>query len=194
MSTRRRSSRPVRALILAALGLALVLLSFSIVLWPGARGHPPPGPVKPPVITVPQGAAAVEQTSPGSDPSADLVESFDGLGVGFTGPQGAATGRNPSDNSLAVAPDHVVQTVNSRMAIFTKKGARYDRSGQVLYGPVETNNVFKDFGGQCEARNNGDAVVRYDQLAGRWLIVMPIFRRIASGEFQGSGEPPPLGQ
>ena len=167
----------MRALILAALGLALVLLSFSIVLWPGAPGQPPPEPVKPPVITVPQGAAAVEQTSPGSDPSADLVESFDGLGVGFTGPQGAATGRNPSDNSLAVGPDHVVQTVNSRMAIFTKKGARYDRSGQVLYGPVETNNVFKDFGGQCEARNNGDAVVRYDQLAGRWLIVMPLFAR-----------------
>ena len=28
--------------------------------------------------------------------------------------------------------------------------------------------------------NNGDAVVRYDQLADRWLIVMPIFRRARS--------------
>src|SRR6185436_7453071 len=26
--------------------------------------------------------------------------------------------------------------------------------------------------------NNGDAVVRYDQLADRWLIVMPIFSRL----------------
>ena len=47
----------------------------------------------------------------------------------------------------------------------------------MLYGPVNTNNVFKGFGGTCEAMNNGDAVVRYDQLADRWLIVMPIFRR-----------------
>ena len=45
----------------------------------------------------------------------------------------------------------------------------------MLYGPVNTNNVFRGFGGACE-RNNGDAVVRYDQLADRWLIVMPIFR------------------
>jgi hypothetical protein len=63
------------------------------------------------------------------------------------------------------------------MAIFTKKGSRFDATGRALYGPVETNNVFRGFGGQCEARNNGDAVVRYDQLANRWLIVMPIFAR-----------------
>ena len=52
------------------------------------------------------------------------------------------------------------------------------RQGKVLYGAVPTNTIFKGFGGVCEARNNGDAVVRYDQLAGRWLFVMPIFGRI----------------
>ncbi len=51
------------------------------------------------------------------------------------------------------------------MAIFTKQGRRYKETGRVLYGPVNTNNVFRGFGGTCEARNNGDAVVRYDQLA-----------------------------
>ncbi|MGH9780596.1 MAG: hypothetical protein ACRD33_02150, partial [Candidatus Acidiferrales bacterium] len=40
----------------------------------------------------------------------------------------------------------------------------------------------------CEARDNGDAVVRYDQLAGRWLVVMPIFSRIAPGEFESRSE------
>jgi hypothetical protein len=120
---------------------------------------------------------SVEQTSAGAAKPAAIVAQFDGLGVGFSGPQGSATLRNPSDNSLAVGPDHVVQTVNSRMAIFTKKGARYPETGRVLYGPVNTNNVFRGFGGTCEARNNGDAVVRYDQLARRWLIVMPIFSR-----------------
>jgi len=114
----------------------------------------------------------VEQTAQGSRPPVPVVAAFDGLGEGFVGPQGAWAGRNPSDNSLAVGPDHVVQTVNSTLAIF-------DKAGRVLYGPVPTNTVFHGFGGSCEARNNGDAVVRYDQLAGRWLVVMPLFRRAA---------------
>lgn len=121
--------------------------------------------------------ASVEQREQGHRSPADLVASFDGLGYGFEGPHGPSTGRNPSDNSLAVGPDHIVQIVNSRMAIFTKRGARFDTTGRVLHGAVPTNTVFHGFGGTCEARNNGDAVVRYDQLAGRWLIVMPIFRR-----------------
>ena len=126
----------------------------------------------------------VEQKSQGTRAGAALVASFDGLGEGFTGPQGAAVARNPSDNTLAVGPDHIVQIVNSRMAIFTKQGKRFSETGKVLYGPVGTNNVFKGFGGGCEARPNGDAVARYDQLAGRWLIVMPIFRRLPRREHE----------
>jgi len=132
----------------------------------------------PMTMSVPAGSADVEQTAFGTKPPATLVASFDGLGVGFTGPQGTANFRNPSDNTLAVGPNHIVQIVNTRMAIFTKKGKQYDTTGLVLYGPGETRNVFKGFGGGCEARNNGDAVVRYDQLADRWLIVMPIFSRL----------------
>jgi hypothetical protein len=129
------------------------------------------------VITAPPGSGAVEQTSPGTKPPASLIESFDGLGVGFTGPQGTSKQGNPSDNSLAVGPDHIVQTVNSRMAIFTKKGRKFETTGKALYGPVPTNNVFRGFGGICESFTSGDAVVRYDQLADRWLIVIPMFRR-----------------
>jgi hypothetical protein len=83
--------------------------------------------------------------------------------------------------------------VNSRLGVFTKKG-------QAIYGPVPTNTVFAGFGGVCEARNNGDAVIRYDQLADRWLIVMPIFTRVPSelaraGKPEpGPGEPAPPGQ
>ena len=159
--------------------LATVLLALVGHQSAGVGAQQPPPPIVPPVITTPAGAGAVEQTSPGRRPPATLVESFDGLGFGFDGPQGTSAARNPSDNSLAVGPDHIVQTVNSRMAIFTKKGKWFDTTGRALYGPVPTNNVFKGFGGTCEAVNNGDAVVRYDQLADRWLIVMPIFRRAA---------------
>jgi hypothetical protein len=142
----------------------------------------PAEPAPAPIIT--REGAAVEQTDPGRKPSATLVDSFAGLGVGFEGPQGTYTGRSPSDTSLAVGPDHVVHIVNSRLAVFSKKGKRHETTGKVLYGPVATNQMFAGLGGVCEARNNGDAVVRYDQLASRWLIVMPIFGRIPPGQFE----------
>ncbi|MGH7655121.1 MAG: hypothetical protein ACREN6_10715 [Gemmatimonadaceae bacterium] len=123
---------------------------------------------------------SVEQTAQGTRPPVPIVASFDGLGVGFTSLQPSQDGRNPSDNSLAVGPNHIVQIVNSRIAIFTKKGALFDTTGKLIYGAVPTNTIFAGFGGQCGARNNGDAVVRYDQLANRWLYVMPIFRRPAN--------------
>ena len=122
-------------------------------------------------LAAPAGADAIEQTAQGARPPAPLVASFDGLGEGFDGPQGPTAVRNPSDNSLAVGPEHVVEIVNSRLAIFS-------RAGKPLYGAVATNTIFQGFGGPCEERNNGDAVVRYDQLADRWLVVMPIFNAI----------------
>jgi hypothetical protein len=127
-------------------------------------------------FTIPPAAVAVEQTNHGTKTAPEIVASFDGMGEGFTGPQGTSSQRNPSDNSLAVGPDHIVQVINTRLAIFTKKGAKFDTTGKALYGPAETRNVFKGFGHGGEI-NNGDAVVRYDQLADRWLVVMPIFRR-----------------
>ena len=113
----------------------------------------------------------------GRDSAPQLVASFDGLGEGFTGPQGRAALRNPSDNTIAVGLDHIVQIVNSRLAIFSRAGERYPGTGTPLYGPVPTNSIFHGAGGACEARNSGDAVARYDQLADRWLIVMPVFSR-----------------
>ncbi len=123
---------------------------------------------------------AAEQTSQGTRPALKVLQSFNGLGAGFKGPQGTGRFRNPSDNSLAVGPNDIVQIVNARFAVFTKKGDRYKKTGRVLYGPVPTNAFFHGFGGPCAARDNGDAVVRYDQLAQRWLLVMPIFRPILS--------------
>ena len=127
-----------------------------------------------------QGGPSTEQTAQGTRPSVPLIASFDGLGVGFASLQSTTDGRNPSDNSLAVGPNHIVQIVNSRLAVFTKKGALFDTTGKLIYGAVPTNTLFAGFGGVCEARPTGDAVVRYDQLANRWLYVMPIFRRPAN--------------
>ena len=126
-------------------------------------------------------SAAVEQTQPGSRASLPVVASFDGLGADLHA--GDTPPRNPSDNSLAVGPDHVMQTVNSQVAIFTK-------AGRPVYGPVGTHTFFTGFGEVCGSRANGDAVVRYDQLAQRWLVVMPIFRRAVVQTSPGAIAPP----
>src|SRR6185437_10521276 len=59
----------------------------------------------------PRSAASIEQTTEGTRPPAALVARFDGLGADFVGPQGNAYFSNPSDNSLAVGPNHIVQIV-----------------------------------------------------------------------------------
>ena len=132
--------------------------------------------------------ASVEQTAQGQRPPLSVVDSFDGLGTGFFGPQGGTEVRNPSDNSLAVGPDDIVQIVNSWFAVYTKKGELYPETGKILYGPVPTNEIFHGFGGPCAERDNGDAVVRYDQLANRWLVVMPVFRPVAAPGAQAREE------
>jgi hypothetical protein len=149
-----------------------------------SREHSTTAPVAEPTVAAPQvtitaAGAAVEQIAQGTRSEAAQVASFDALGVGFEGPQGKADAHNPSDNSLGVGLNEIVQIINSRMAIFTKKGAKYPATGKPLFGPVVTNTLFAGFGGPCEKQISGDAVVRYDQLAGRWLFVLPIFRKPA---------------
>ena len=159
----------------------------SFVLWalgsvPGSAGAEQVAP--PPALAA---SAVVEQTSQGTRPALTVLESFDGLGAGFAA--GVTPPRNPSDNSLAVGPDHVFQIVNSQLAIFTKKGAQFETTGRPLLGPVGTHTLFAGHGDVCGSRTNGDAVVRYDQLAQRWLVVMPIFRRavLQSPDSRGTG-------
>jgi len=111
--------------------------------------------------------AAVEQTSQGQRSALALVNSFDGLGEGFYGPQGGIELRASTDNSIAVGPDHIVQISGSWFAVYTK-------AGKPTYGPAPTNEIFQGFGGPCAERAHGDSVVRYDQLANRWVFIEPI--------------------
>lgn len=144
-----------------------------------ATPPPPASPLPPPYPEISASGRAIEQTRMGTSPAARLVTRFDGLGYGFAGlnpppapPPGARRRRmfGALDLSLAVGPTQVVEIINARMAVF-------DKRGKLLYGDVPTNTVFAGFGGRCQSTDSGDAVVRYDQLARRWLIVMPIFSR-----------------
>ncbi|MEZ4701272.1 MAG: PKD domain-containing protein [Rhodothermales bacterium] len=69
----------------------------------------------------------------------------------------------PPDTDGDVGPNHYVQWINSVTEIF-------DRNGNTLLGPVAGNIYFQGMGGDCEADNDGDPVVLYDEAADRWLV------------------------
>ena len=90
---------------------------------------------------------------------------FDGVGSGFTGPQGTFTVQSaPPDTTGAVGRTQYVQWVNSSFAVFNKS------TGAVVYGPVPGNTLWSGFGGVCETRNDGDPIVQYDKAADRWIM------------------------
>jgi centrosomal CEP192-like protein/HYDIN/CFA65/VesB family protein len=68
----------------------------------------------------------------------------------------------PSDVNLAVGPNHIVQTVNVRLAV-------YNKSGALLSGPTNITTFFGPLGGNCAA-GASDPIVNYDRLADRWVI------------------------
>ncbi|MDQ6694114.1 MAG: S-layer homology domain-containing protein [Chloroflexota bacterium] len=69
----------------------------------------------------------------------------------------------PPDTNGEVGPNHYVQMVNSAVAVYSK-------SGTLLAGPVNINQIWSGAGTPCESSNDGDPIVLYDQLADRWLI------------------------
>ncbi len=147
---------------------------------PPRPGGPPPPPPVPVAPDVPPAAARIEQTEQGKRPAIPPMVSFDGLGEGFKG------GHAGIDISLAVGPNHVFEILNGNLAVFSKKG-------DLLYGPVPNNTLFAGFGVRCKATNNADTVVRYDQLADRWLVVLPVFQSPYAMCYAVSATPDPLG-
>lgn len=75
----------------------------------------------------------------------------------------------PPDTHGDVGPNHYIQSVNSSIKIF-------DKSGNALNGTNGTtyNSFFSGLalsGTPCGLnQNNGDGIVFYDQLAGRWVV------------------------
>ena len=85
---------------------------------------------------------------------------FNGLGSGFSG---FTVNSAPPDTNMDVGATQIVQVVNSGLVVLSK-------TGTVLYGPVNINTLWSGFGGGCQNDNDGDPVVVYDRLAGRWVI------------------------
>jgi hypothetical protein len=129
--------------------------------------------------------APIVQTTQGSKAALALQDHFDGIpGNG-----------DPSDLSLAVGPNHIVQAVNWQIAVYTKKGAMYATTGMSL-GTKASKSIFAGLGGRCESGSDidhGDTVVRYDQLAGRWVFIQPVFAAPYAMCYAVSATADPLG-
>jgi hypothetical protein len=104
----------------------------------------------------PQGIDPIVQrvSGPAGNIAAPL-QSFDGLNQ--------TSGPVPPDPVGDVGPNHYVQMVNVRYAVYSK-------TGTLLAGPANINTLFAGFGGPCQAQNSGDPIVVYDQFADRWLL------------------------
>jgi len=119
----------------------------------------------------PLGPDPVLQVTPKGQVSAlaapTTIANFDGVGQGFRGPAGTfVVNSAPPDTNAAVGPNHIVETVNTDLAVFNK-------SGTVLLGPVPINTLWS--GGTnpiatCANNNDGDPVVSYDRISDRWII------------------------
>ncbi len=101
------------------------------------------------------------QTSIG--PAVATTPGLNFAGVG-NGDYGFVPNAAPPDTNGAVGATQYVQWVNESFAVFDKA------TGALLHGPVAGNTLWTGFGGGCETNNDGDPIVQYDKIAGRWIL------------------------
>ena len=77
---------------------------------------------------------------------------------------GNTAGVLPPDTNGDVGPQHYVQWVNLSFAVYDKA------TGAAVYGPADGSTLWNGFGGACQASNDGDPIVLYDEKADRWLM------------------------
>jgi hypothetical protein len=165
---KRRIACAVVAVALAACGRGTVAEGKP----PRKAGAPPPVATGPELqLVTPEHLPAVRRTPRFAATSASVAAaaatpgpatSFEGLGNGFTGPQGTfSVAFVPPDPSGAPGPDHYVQVVNVAYAVF-------DKTGTAVLGPRAFTAVWQS--GNCFVSNEGPAAVLYDRAADRWIL------------------------
>ncbi|HWY51293.1 MAG TPA: dockerin type I domain-containing protein [Chthoniobacterales bacterium] len=121
-----------------------------------------PEPIKPPLPPDSPEKDTAHQSKFGAAISAPTATgvSFEGVGVGIPG---FVPSSNPPDTNGRVGATQYVQWNNTSFAVFSK-------TGTLLYGPAAGNTLFQSLGGVCATHNDGDPVVAYDIMSGRWIL------------------------
>ena len=89
----------------------------------------------------------------------------------------------PPDTIGDVGPEHYVQAVNALVRVF-------DKNGVAVTSPFKLSQIFEPLGTPCAIRDDGDPIVLYDQLAGRWVLSQyctnaPPFRQMIAVSITG---------
>src|SRR4051812_31128506 len=128
-----------------------------------AAKHDHPEPIRPAPPSENGGLDGPLQSAEGQQLSAPspVGSGFDGVGSGTAGFVPAS---NPPDVNGRVGATQFVQWNNTSFAVFDKT------TGALQYGPAAGNTLFQALGGVCASHNDGDPVVSYDILAGRWVL------------------------
>ena len=79
----------------------------------------------------------------------------------------------PPDTNGAVGATQYVQIVNTGLEVFDKS------TGTSVLGPISIESLWNGLGGVCQNNGEGDPVVLYDKLAGRWV----------ASQFAGTAQP-----
>jgi hypothetical protein len=69
----------------------------------------------------------------------------------------------------AAGPTQFVQFVNESFAVFNKS------TGGLEYGPADGDTLWQSIGAPCSSNTNLDEIAQYDKLAGRWVLMMPVY-------------------
>src|SRR5438067_2537858 len=123
--------------------------------------HVEPIPPKPPTKSGGPTGPLQAEAGPLTSAPAPTGLNFEGIGEGFAG---FLVGGNPPDVNGRVGSTQYVQWNNTSFAVFDKT------TGALQYGPAAGNTLFQALGGLCASHNDGDPVVSYDILAGRWVL------------------------
>jgi hypothetical protein len=105
------------------------------------------------------------QTSNGTLPIT-ILSNIVGMGNGFN----AWTNQNllPPDTTLAVGNNQIVQWVNLRLTVLNKTTGALLLPGS---GYVNGNQIWAGLGANvCATKNQGDPVLQYDRMSGRWVL------------------------
>jgi len=81
----------------------------------------------------------------------------------------------PPDTQGDVGPSHYIQAVNTSIGIYSKTGTQL--------AAFTFDTLFAGTGTPCDASNDGDPVVLYDQVSGRWIISDFAWTNIKDGPY-----------
>lgn len=108
-----------------------------------------------------QADGALQSQTVGSAVATTSGLNFAGVG---DGDYGFTPNAAPPDTNGAVGATQYVQWVNETFAVFDKA------TGAIVGSPKAGNTLWTGFGGGCETNNDGDPIVQYDKIAGRWVL------------------------